>query len=54
MKIYILIVALYSGHGPAITTQEFNSLDSCKAAAEIIMDNYQSFFVQAKVDCVPK
>ena len=54
MKVYILIAALYTGHGPAITMQEFNSLDTCEAASEIILNKFQGAFVNARVECVLK
>jgi hypothetical protein len=54
MTIYILIAALYTGHGPAITTQEFLTKQSCEAAAEVVRNNFQGYFVTVKTECVPK
>lgn len=41
--IWILIIALYSGlDGVAISSLEFNSLEACKSAAELITKDAES------------
>lgn len=35
MKIYVLIMAIWSG---PFTTQEFNSLETCEKAKQVVME----------------
>jgi hypothetical protein len=38
MKTWILILAVYWGNSPAITSHEFNSKETCEAAGKTFSD----------------
>ena len=59
MKVFVLVISIFCGRGDgmatSVTTQEFASVDSCKAAAKIVQSRGNvvlGVFVNA--DCVEK
>lgn len=55
MSTWVLIIAILTMDGNAITTQEFSSEDNCLAAAMVIKSNLQPIRLgKTKMECVKK
>lgn len=53
--VFVLILMVFSVHGAAATTQEFNSKSACEAAAEMAVAASDKFRDMAvKATCVAK
>ena len=54
MTSWILMLALWGGHGVSVTTQQFSTESSCKQAGQAAVKMMEGAYFSVRYACTPK